>query len=365
MIDVNVIREALSRNKAKREEHKNLEFIRFTDDYKDIPRGTAIFKDFIVWGYPHIGRIFQLSTGIKEQFEKPFWVEEKVDGYNVRVFRYKDDVYALTRGGFICNFTTDRLQDFIDLKFFEDNPDLVLCMEVAGPENPYVEESPEYIKEDIRFFLFDIMKKGERKFLPYREKVELINKYGLPSVKQYGLFGVSDDKKLKELLKKLNEERREGVVLKEDSERDKRVKYITLWANLNDIKVTSLNILGVPADYYINRLLRLALFIDEERIQVNKALYGDLGKAFLDGLLQACEMAKKEYKVYRTFRCRFRKKENALMFLEQIKYASSHIQIIQRQLVQEVDYYILEFDKVYSNMTGMLGHVLKGGSVFD
>lgn len=365
MIEVNVIREAILKNKAKREEIKDLEYIRFTDDYKDIPRGTAIFKDFVVWGYPHIGRIFQISSGIREQFEKPFWVEEKVDGYNVRVFRYKDDVYALTRGGYVCSFTTDRVPDFVNLKFFEDNPDLILCMEVAGPENPYVEESPEHIKEDVKFFLFDIMKKGERKFLPYREKLKLIEKYDLPSVERYGLFNLDDDRKLKDLLKRLNEEKREGVVLKEDSERDKRVKYITMWANLNDIKVTALNMLGVPADYYTNRLLRLALFIDEEGISVNKDLYEELGKAFLEGILQACEMSKAEGKVYRTFRCKFRKRENALMFLEQMKHASVHVQIIQRRLEKEGDYYILEFDKVYLNMTGLLGHALRGGSIFD
>jgi len=365
VIDVSVIREAILKNKARKEEFKDLEYIRFTDDYKDIPRGTAIFKDFIIWGYPHIGRIFQVSSGIREQFEKPFWVEEKVDGYNVRIFRYKDEIYAMTRGGYVCSFTTDRLPDFIDLKFFEDYPDLVLCMEVAGPENPYVEESPGYIKKDVMFFLFDVMKKGERRFLPYREKLNLIDKYGLPSVERFGLYSFDDDKKLKNLLKQLNEEKREGVVLKEDSDRDKRVKYITLWANLNDIKVTSLNMLGVPPDYYTNRLLRLALFMDEEGIPISNELYQELGKAFLEGILQACAMSKEEGKVYRTFRCRFRKKENALVFVKQMKHASSHVQIIQRKLEKKGNYYVLEFDRVYLSMTGMLGHILKGGSVFD
>ncbi|WP_204337701.1 hypothetical protein, partial [Klebsiella pneumoniae] len=66
---------------------------------------------------------------------------------------------------------------------------------------------------------------------------------------------------------RLNEEKREGVVLKEDSERDKRVKYITSYANLNDIRITSLNMLGLPADYYTNRLLRLVLFLEEEGLK--------------------------------------------------------------------------------------------------
>ncbi len=365
MVDALLVREALVRNKAKREEYKELEFIRFTDDYKDIPRGTVIFKDFIIWGYPHIGRIFRLSTGLREQFNAPFWVEEKVDGYNVRVFRHEDELYALTRGGYVCSFTTDRVGDFVNPQFFEENPHLVLCMEVAGPENPYVEECPPHIQEDVKFFLFDITEKNSQRFLPYREKLRLIERYNLPSVELYGLFTPDMVDELKSLLRKLNEERREGVVFKEDSERDKRVKYITLWANLNDIRITSLNMLGLPADYYTNRLLRLALFVDEEEVDLGEELYADLGRAFLDGVLQACELSKKEGKVYRTFRCRFRKRENALFFLEQLKHASTHIQVIEKRLEKEGPYYVLEFDKVYLNMTGLLGHVLKGGSVFD
>ena len=49
-----------------------------------------LLKDTILWGYPHIGRIFQLSTGIRELFEGPFWVDVKVDGYSVRVVGFED-----------------------------------------------------------------------------------------------------------------------------------------------------------------------------------------------------------------------------------------------------------------------------------
>lgn len=365
MIDAQIVKEALKKNKVKTEVFKDIEYLRFTDDYKDIPRGTAIFKDFVVWGYPHIGRIFQLTTGLPEQFNAPVWVEEKVDGYNTRVFSYRGEIYALTRGGYICPFTTDRVREFINEEFFEENPHLVLCAEVAGPENPYVEESPPYIQEDIAFFVFDIMKKGEQGFLPYREKLRIIDKYGLPHVEMFGRFELTQIEEIKRLLKKLNQEKREGVVFKEDAERDKRVKYITSYANINDIKVTSLNMLGLPADYYTNRLLRLALFIEEEQVKKDENLYKEVGEAFLEGIFKACQMVRSEGKVYRTFRCRFNKKENALLFLEQMKHASAHIQVIERQLKKAGKYYLLEFDKVFLNMTGLLGHLLKGGSVID
>ena len=113
-----LIKEALKKNKVKIENYKGVEYLRFMDDFKEVPRGTALFKSFTLWGYPHIGRIFQLSTGLKEQFTHPFFVEEKVDGYNARVFLHEDQILALSRGGYVCPFTTERVEDFINLKFF-------------------------------------------------------------------------------------------------------------------------------------------------------------------------------------------------------------------------------------------------------
>ncbi len=365
MIDVSIVREAVKHRKARSESFLGFEYLRFSDDYKDVPRGTAIFQDTVVWGYPHIGRVFMLEKGLKEQFKKPFWVEEKVDGYNVRIFKLGDRVIALSRGGYICPFTTDRLPEFINLKFFEDNPNLVLCAEVAGPENPYIEESPPFVEEDIRFFVFDIMKKNEEGFLPQEEKLRLVEKYELPSVEVFGKFTSEQVGELKKLLLKLNEEGREGVVFKEDSEENKRAKYITSYANLSDIKVTAKNMLQLPPEYYTNRILRLVLFMEEEGIERTEHLYEELGRAFIDGLFEAIEQFKKEHKVYRTFRCRFKSRDNAVALMELMQRTSKHIQVIQRDLKEENGYWVLTFDKVFLNMTGLLGHLLSGGLVFD
>ncbi len=365
MIEVQAIKEAVKKRKARSENYKDIEFLRFSDDFQDIPRGTVILKDEVIWGYPHIGRIFMLERGIREQFEHPFWVEEKIDGYNVRVFRHGDEILALSRGGYVCPFTTDRLGDLINLSFFEDNPDLILCMEVAGPENPYMEESPPFIKEDIQAFVFDIARKNSKKFLRYEEKMELLERYNLRAVPSFGKFTHEDIDKLKSILLELNENKREGVVIKEDSERDKRAKYITSYANLNDIKITSKNMLQLPAEYYTNRILRLVLFLEEEGIEKNSHLYEELGRAFVQGLFEAIEEFKERHKVSVSYRCRFRTKENALMLMEQLGRHSKHIQVIQKDLRKEGEFYILEFEKIFMNMTGLLGHLLGGGLVFD
>ncbi len=362
MIDADTVKEAVRQRKAKSESFLGFEYFRFSDDFRDVPRGTAVFQDAVIWGYPHIGRIFVLERGLKEQFKGPFWVEEKVDGYNIRVFRTGDRIVALSRGGYICPFTLDRIGDFIDLNFFEDNPDLVLCVEVAGPENPYIEESPPYIKEDIMVFVFDIMKKNSKEFLPQEEKLRLIERYSLPSVEVFGLFTHEEIPKLKDLLYRLNEEGREGVVFKT---KDRRAKYITSYANLSDIRITAKNMLQLPPEYYTNRLLRLVLFMEEEGIERTEHLYEELGRAFVDGLFEAIDQFKREHKVYKTFRCRFHKKENAIALLELLQRTSRHIQVIERGLEEENGMWVLTFDKVFLNMTGLLGHLLGGGLVFD
>ena len=365
MIEVDLVKEAIRQRKARSENFFSLEYLRFSDDYKDIPRGTAIFQDTVVWGYPHIGRIFMLEKGLREQIRSPFWVEEKVDGYNVRILRVKDRVVALSRGGYVCPFTTDRLEDFIDLSLFEDNPDIVLCAEVAGPENPYIEEAPPYIEEDVRLFVFDVMRKNQREFLNQREKFALMEKYALPGVEVFGLYDHSKLRDLKALMLRLNQEGREGVVFKEDSEENRRAKYITSYANLNDIKITSKNMLQLPPEYYTNRILRLVLFMEEEGIARDSKVYEALGRAFMEGLFEAIDQFKKDHKVYRTFTCRFKNKQNALALLDLMQRISKHIQVVERDLKKEGDYWVLTFDKVFLNMTGLLGHLLGGGLVFD
>jgi len=153
------------------DEFEGIRYLRFKDSVANLRRGTVVF-DFhnIILGFPHIKRVVQLENGVKRVFKrKPFYVEEKVDGYNVRVAQIEGRVFAFTRGGFICPFTTERIEDFVNMEFFKDYPNLVLCGEMAGPESPYLVEGPPYVKEDIKFFLFDIQEKRTYQ----REKLEM------------------------------------------------------------------------------------------------------------------------------------------------------------------------------------------------
>ena len=341
------------------------EYLRFDGKVKFIPEGTALFGDDLIWGYPKIGRIFQLEAGIAAHFEKPFWIEEKIDGYNVRIFRHGEDVLAITRRGYICPFTTDRVPDFVDMRIFDERPELVLCAEVAGPDNPYNEGRPPFILEDIRLYVFDIMRKGRSDFLPQREKKRLLEDYALPSVPRFGRYRFQQIGEIKELILRLDREGREGILLKEDSSRDYRVKYVTGRINISDIRVSKGSVRQLPPEYFMHRILRLALFLEEHDLKVTPAIQQDLGEALIDGILSTVEQFREENKVLHGFRCRFRNRANAELMMRDMSSRLGRRQMRQRRLEKEGDYYVLEFEKILPKTTGLLQSLLSGGVVFD
>ncbi len=362
---VAALAEALPKKKARQRRYQDLEYYHYIDDWHHIPRGTAVFGETVVYGYPHIGRVLALEAGLKAHFRTAFWAEEKINGFNVRIVRIGDRVLALTRGGFVCPFTTDRLPDLMPLTIFEHHPDLVVCAEVAGPDNPYLESSPPFIRHDVRLFVFDVMKVNQGHFHPYRDKQALIDKFQLPPVPCHGYFHLDQVGKIRAIMLDLHRQWREGLVFKEDSPRDHRAKYVTGNSNIDDLRAAADNLLELPPEYFTNRLLRLILFIEENGLGISSDMERLLGGALLEGLHQAVSKYNKEHKVYTTFRCRFRERENAELMLDHLKRASRHIQIRLKSLHRENGHWLLEFDRIYPALTGMLGDLMAGKLIYD
>lgn len=360
-----IIDQARERKRARLNQIAQWQYLQFIGQFKSIPEGTAIFDNALIFGYPKIGRILQIDTGIQAQLEHPFWIEEKIDGYNVRIFRQGNDILVLTRRGYLCPFTMDRLADLLNIRIFDERPDLVLCAEVAGPGNPYNEGSPPFVSEDVQLFVFDIMCRGQPGCLSQREKLQLVEAYDLPGVPQYGRYQLADLDKIKALMLKLDQEGREGIVLKEDSPRDRRVKYVTGSSNIADIQVNEGNIQQLPAEYFMHRILRLALFIEEHHLESTPDMHRVLGESLVNGTLNAVEQYRGKRKVYNTFRCRFRHRSNAELMMQAMKRRLGNGQVKQRRLNREGDFYILEFDKILPRTTGTLAQILKGGIIFD
>ncbi|NJE00629.1 RNA ligase [Thermococcus sp. JdF3] len=348
-------------------EFEGIRYVRFRDSAKGFRRGTVVFDNGdVVLGFPHIKRVVQLEKGIKRVFKnKPFYVEEKVDGYNVRVVRVRDRVLALTRGGFICPFTTERILDFINEGFFRDYPNLVLAGEMAGPESPYIVEGPPYVKEDIEFFLFDIQEKGTGRSLPVEERYRLADEYGIRHVESFGLYDRSKIEELHELIERLSRERREGIVMK-TPDMKRIAKYVTSYANINDIRIGSHIFFDLPHGYFMGRIKRLAFYLAERHVRGEEfdEYARALGKALLRPFVESIHEVASGGEVEEVFTVRVKNISTAHRMVTHFERLGVKIHIEDIEDLKN-GYWRITFKRVYPDATREMRELWNGLAFVD
>ena len=277
MADGKTLAEGLKRGKVVRESG-DLKYLRFREGFRGVERGTAVIGKRVVWGFPHIKRVFTLERGLKRNIsaEKVF-AEEKIDGFNVRVIWHEGAVWAFSRGGFLDLFTTEKARGMKLEKFFRANPDYVLCGEMIG-NTPHTPPAKGY---DVRLYVFDI-DEGDGEYLPCAKRHALLKKYGIQGVPVLGHYSSDDYAGLKRLFLAINKGRKEGMVLKSE-DRSEAIKYVTPWSDIDDIAHASGMFYDMPIGFYYQRILRSAFSIsdfglghDEYSKRLGQALYGGL-----------------------------------------------------------------------------------------
>jgi putative ATP-dependent DNA ligase len=340
-------------------------FVRVVQDFRGLPRGTVFWEGGLVHGYPRIRRILHLARGIRRYLKGSFHIEEKVDGYNVRVCRMGGGHLAFTRGGFVCPVTTDRLPDLLDLGFFDRRPDFVLCGEVAGPENPYNTEAVPYIDKDMRFFAFDLMD-GEGRHMPSEERYGLLGEAAVPQVRHWGPFGPADVEEIKTLVLGLDRDGREGIVLKPSGPsefRKKTLKYVTLSSCLRDIEASSALMAELPSGFYIQRIMRAAYFSHEFGVPLGDDYLLAAAKALYLPNVRLLQQMEKDGEIRESFRVRVRDREavEALMHHLQRGGVKAHLTSVEPSDGRQT----ARFYKVYQKGTKDLRKKLKGYGFFD
>jgi putative ATP-dependent DNA ligase len=284
MVELKLMAEAIKREKAQKMTGA-LEYVRFREGFRKIERGTVICSGRVIWGFPHIKRIFTLEKGLDKNISAGvIYAEEKIDGFNVRIASINKKIFAFSRGGFLDLFVSEKAREMKLEKFFRDYPDHVLCGEMIG-NTPYTEPTKEF---DVRLFVFDI-DEGDGSYVSMEQKYSLLKKYGIPGVPQLGKFKSSDHKALGKLVLSLNKGRKEGMVLK-SADRKEVLKYVTPWSDIDDIAKSSKMFFDMPIGFYYQRVLRSAFFIRDfglDRGEYEKML----GRAFYEGLIGALEDA--------------------------------------------------------------------------
>jgi putative ATP-dependent DNA ligase len=355
---------------VEEKEYNGLKYWRYSDDIGTTLRGTVLLFDpsgqkpvRTIPGFPHIKRVYRLRPGVRRFFHtNPFFVEEKLDGYNARILLHQGKLLAFTRGGFICPFTSEWAeiwwQRYNLERLFATYPDYVLFGEVLG-DNPYNSQRDPTMQPGLYFFLFEIMG-SDGEFLRVRDRYELIENYELPTVPLLGQFTSDRIDELFEILRDLNERGREGVVLKSGIS-NRVMKFVTPSSDLRDIRDNLILEFDLEPGFITNRLLRISLFIRE--LGLNEDQYAArLGKAFLDGYsaLETFESSNEKYNIY----VKRLKTWNLLRTL-----LSSYIPIktdrVEPALVDGLEMLHVEFRRIFRKSTRRYREILRGYGHID
>ncbi len=234
--------------------------LQFKKGVGHIEDGTVIYfrdKIEVIRGFPKTRRTLMLSPTLKNHFKNKIVIEEKMNGYNVRIASIGDEIVALTRRGYLCPYTTKKAVEILDLEeFFNDNPDLVICGEMLGTDNPYVSHYYEEIGT-LGFRVFDIRKKISNEPLQIKEKQKILEKYGLPAVRVLGTYDVDEaPSKIKEIIKEIGEANREGIVMKDPEMIISPLKYTSSEAHADEISYAFTFPFDFGKDFFFSRVIR-------------------------------------------------------------------------------------------------------------
>lgn len=231
--------------------------LRFEKETSGIEAGTVIFENGeIVFGYPKIRRPLMLAPAIARHFPDMVAVEEKMNGHNVRIVSVNGDILALTRGGFICPYSTEVARRLVPEDLFAYQPQLVLCGEMVGPENPYVAKEI-YPTDSIEFYLFDIAEKNVKGTFGVHRTHEMAERFGLKATALLGEYPKEiAEESIREIIVRLSRQGREGVVMKDPENRVSPLKYTSSRTNCSDLAVAFRYYNDYGQDFFLSRTVR-------------------------------------------------------------------------------------------------------------
>jgi len=313
----------------------------------------------VVRGYPKIRRALTLYPTLKKHFHGNVALEEKMNGYNVRILQLGRRIYAVTRRGFVCPYTTEKARITFNTDFFRDNPELMLCCEGVGEESPFV-PNPVYGRR-IDFYIFDIREKRTNKPLSIKEKERIAEEYGL---KLAPILQIVDAKHAHEAvvdeIKKLGEEGREGIVVKDVNMKQSPVKYTASQSNCADLSYAFRYFNEYAKDFMISRIVREAFqsLEFEEGSEAFESRCLRLGESILKSMVESIEEVKKRGRVAEKMRLRFYNLEVFELFREHIRRMGVDARFSEP--VKE-DGYIVFMERAMMSTSDKIVSLLRGG----
>jgi len=352
-------------------QRKTLQYVRGKQDLfrldksiSGIEAGTCIFlKPFdIVRGFPKIPRALILHPGIFSHFSscKKVAVEEKMNGYNVRIALINNEIVGLTRGGFVCPYTTEKARELVGSDFFLQYPDLVLCGEMVGPDSPYVPKSI-YDIESLEFFVFDIREKLTGKPMSVKNRRQLVDEYGLRSVRLFGDYDLEKaHSEIATIIKRFGMSLNEGVVIKDPEMLLSPVKYTSSMSNCADLRYAFEYYNDYGRDFFFPRVCREAFQavewdLTEEEL---KERCQRLGESILLPMIKTIKKKKDGAHITETVQIRVRNLDTAREFEEHLRLLGVDAIFEEPELTDNG--YLVQIRKKYHSTSDKTESILNG-----
>ncbi|RLI75315.1 RNA ligase [Archaeoglobales archaeon] len=333
--------------------------------FGEYEEGTLIVKTKdgydLVRGYPKIRRALTLYPTLIKHFNvNEVAIEEKMNGYNVRIAHFGENIYAITRRGYICPYTTEKARKLISIDFFKDHPDLMLCCEAVGEESPFVSKSVYGIK-NLGFFIFDVRERKTNKALPISVKERLADEYSL------NLSPILDVVEVKrahgrvmEIVKELGKEGREGVVIKDKKMIKKPIKYTASQSNCSDLTYAFRFFNEYGRDFMFSRIVRegfQSFEFGESDEELNERCRR-LGEAILKPIIESIKDVSEGKKVVERNRLRFDSLDVFELFKKHVKKMG--FEAVFSEPVEDNGSYVIYFDRIMMSTTDKILSHLEG-----
>jgi len=341
------------------------ELFRFDKSVAGVESGTVVFVETfdIVRGFPKISRTLMLYPSIAKHFSscKKVVVEEKMNGYNTRVALIGDKIIGLTRGGFVCPYTTEKVNELLPKEFFTDNPNLVLCGEMVGPDNPYVPNYIYYI-ESIEFFAFDIREKVSGKPMQVKQRRELLDEYGIKSVELFGEFEVHEAPgMIKRIIKELGEAMHEGVVIKDPEMIIPPIKYTCSESNCADLRYAFEFYNDYGRDFFFGRVCREAFQSvewDEDEHSIRERCL-QLGESILLPMIKTIKRKKKGERIVENVQIKVKNLKTVRDFEEYLRLMG--VDAVFEEPEKRGEEYLVRIKKLKHSTNDKTEAILNGG----
>jgi len=360
------VQHLLEKNYLARNWGKYEYLLRFDKEISHIERGTVLYEKNnsfeIIMGFPKIRRAMMLDPTIKKHFTglEKVAIEEKMNGYNVRIAVIEREIVAITRSGYICPYTTEKAKGKLNLKFFEDYPALVLYGEMIGPDNPYISKDI-YGIESVEFYIFDIREKNTGKPLPIVEKQKIIKKYSFSQAKFFGETPLeAAPEEITRIIRELGEKEHEGVVIKDPQMILSPLKYTSSQSNCSDLRHAFKFYNETGREYMLSRIVREGFQTvewKENDIEFGKRCM-QLGESILSPLRESINTVKKGQRLYEEARIRVKDLKIAADFEEYLKRLGIDAVFGEPQMIGEE--YLIIIKKINKSTNDKTQAILNG-----